>query len=47
MFVKYDAPAATKSEKANFGTKVKVKVTRSLALVSLEKASLVKCAYQT
>ena len=39
-------PAATKSEKAIFSTKVKVKVTRSLTLVSFERASLVEYARQ-
>ena len=39
-------PAATKSKKAIFRAKVKVKATRSLTLVSLERASLVKYACQ-
>ena len=39
-------PAATESEKAIFRTKVKVKVTRSLTLVSFERASLVEYACQ-
>ena len=39
-------PAATKSKKAIFSTKVKVKVTRSLTLVSFERASLVEYACQ-
>ena len=39
-------PAATKSEKAIFRAKVKVKVTTSLTLVSFERASLVEYAYQ-
>ena len=38
-------PAATKSEKAIFRAKVKVKVTTSLTLVSFERASLVEYAY--
>ena len=39
-------PAATKSKKAIFSAKVKVKVTRSLTLVSFERASLVEYACQ-
>ena len=39
-------PAATKSKKAIFRAKVKVKVTRSLTLVSFERASLVEYACQ-
>ena len=39
-------PAATKSKKAIFRAKVKVKVTRSLTLVSFERVSLVKYACQ-
>ena len=37
-------PKATKSKKAIFRAKVKVKVTRSLTLVSFERASLVEYA---
>ena len=46
VFVKHYSmpPAATKSKKAIFSFKVKVKVTRSLTLVSFERASLVKYA---
>ena len=42
VFVKHYSmpPAATKFEKAIFSYKVKVKVTRSLTLVSFERASL-------
>ena len=39
--------ASTKSKKAIFSTKVKFKVTRSLTLVSFERASLVEYACQT
>ena len=39
-------PVATKSKKAIFSFKVKVKVTRSLTLVSFERASLVEYACQ-
>ena len=42
----YYAPAATKSKKAIFSTKVKGNVTRSLTLVSFERASLVEYACQ-
>ena len=44
VFVKHYGmpPAATKSEKAIFNFKVKVKITRSLTLVSFERASLVE-----
>ena len=38
--------SATESEKAIFSTKVKVKVMRSLPLVSFERASLVEYACQ-
>ena len=37
-------PAATKSKKLFFSFKVKVKVTRSLTLVSFERASLLEYA---
>ena len=37
-------PAATKSEKATFSTKVKVEVTRSLTFVCFQRTSLVKFA---
>ena len=39
-------PVATKSIKAINSVKIKVKVTRSLTLVSFEGASLVEYAYQ-
>ena len=39
-------PAATESEKAIFRTKVKVKVTMPLTLVSFERVSLVEYASQ-
>ena len=39
-------PAATKYEKGIFSAKVTVKVTRSLALVLFERASLVECKCQ-
>ena len=39
-------PAATKSKKAIFSAKVKVKVTKSLTLISFERASLVEYACQ-
>ena len=39
-------PAATKSKEAIFRAKVKVKVTRSLTLVSFERASLVEYVCQ-
>ena len=39
-------PAATKSEKGVFSSKVKVNVTRLLTLVSFERASSVEYAYQ-
>ena len=41
------APGDNKVEKAIFSFKVKVKVTRSLTLVSFERASLVEYACQT
>ena len=40
----YAPPAATKSKKAIFSTVGKVKVTRSLTLMSFEKAPLVENA---
>ena len=40
------APGGNKVEKAIFSFKVKVKVTRSLTLVSIERASLVQYACQ-
>ena len=48
VFVKHYSmpPAATKSKKAIFSFEVKVKVTRSLTLVSFERASLVEYACQ-
>ena len=39
-------PAATKSKKAIFSAKVKVKVTMPLTLVTFERASLVEYACQ-
>ena len=48
VFVKHYSmpPAATKLKKAKFSFKVKVKITRSLTLVSFERASLVEYACQ-
>ena len=48
VFVKHYSmpPAATKVQKGIFGFKVKVKVTKSLSLVSFERASLVEYACQ-
>ena len=49
VFVKhYSMPpaASAKTEKAIFSMKVKVKVTRSLTLLSFERASLVEYACQ-
>ena len=40
------APGGNKVEKAIFSFKVKVKVTRSLTLMSFERASLVEYACQ-
>ena len=40
------APGGNKVEKAIFSLKVKVKVTRSFTLMSFERVSLVKYAYQ-
>ena len=40
------APGGNKAQKAIFSFKVKVKVTRSLTLVSLERVSLVEYACQ-
>ena len=45
VFAKYYPP--TKSEKAIFSVKVKVKVTKSLNLVSIERASLVEYECKT
>ena len=39
VFVKHYAPGGNKIQKAIFSFKVKVKVTRSLTLVSIERAS--------
>ena len=36
VFVKYYAPAGNRSEKVILSTKVKIRVTRSLTLVSFE-----------
>ena len=44
MFVKHYAPGGNKVQKAIFSFKVKVKVTRSLTLVSFERASLLEYA---
>ena len=46
VFVKHYAPGGNKVQKAIFSFKVKVKVTRSLTLVSFERASLVEYACQ-
>ena len=46
MFVKHYAPATAKSENNILSVKVKVNVTRSLTLVSFERASLMEYAYQ-
>ena len=48
VFVKHYSipPAATKSKKAIFSFKVKVKVTRTLTLLSFERASLVEYTCQ-
>ena len=46
VLVKRYAPGGNKVQKAVFSFKVKVKVTRSLILVSFERASLVKDACQ-
>ena len=48
VFVKHYGmpPAATKSKKLFLASKVKVKVTRSLTLVSFERVSLVEYACQ-
>ena len=44
VFVKHYAPGGNKVQIAIFSFKVKVKVTRSLTLVSFERASLVEYA---
>ena len=46
VFVKHDAPGGNKVQKDIFSFKVKVKVTKSLTLVSFERASLVEYACQ-
>ena len=46
VFVKHYAPGGNKSEEAIFSMKVKVKVTRSLTLVSFERTSLFEYACQ-
>ena len=46
VFVKQYAPGDNKVQKVIFSFNVKVKVTRSLTLVSLERASLVEYACQ-
>ena len=46
VFVKHYAPGGNKVKKAIFSFKVKDKVTRSLTLVSFERASLVEYACQ-
>ena len=45
VFVKHYAPGDNKVQKAIFSFNVKVKVTRSLTLVSFERASLVEYSY--
>ena len=44
VFVKHYAPGGNKVQKAIFSFNVKVKVTRSLTLVSFERMSLVEYA---
>ena len=44
VFVKHYAPGGNKVQKAIFSFEVKVKVTRSLTLVSFERMSLVEYA---
>ena len=46
VFVKHYAPGGNKVQKAIFSYKIKVKVTRSLTLVSFERASLEEYACQ-
>ena len=46
MFVKHYAPGGNKVQKAILSFKVKVKVTRSLTLVSFERASLMHAKYE-
>ena len=46
VFVKHYAPSGNKVQKAIFSFKVKVKFTRSLTLVSIERLSLVEYACQ-
>ena len=46
VFVNHYAPGGNKVQKAIFSFKVKVKVTRSLTLVSFERVSLVEYACQ-
>ena len=46
VFVKHYALSGNKVQKAIFSSKVKVNVTRSLTLVSFERASLVEYACQ-
>ena len=46
VFVKHYAPGCNKVQKAIFSFKVEIKVTRSLTLVSFERASLVEYACQ-
>ena len=46
VFVKHYAPGGNKVQKAIFNFKVKVKVTRSITLVSFERASLMEYACQ-
>ena len=46
VFVKHYAPGSNKVQKAIFSFKVKVKVTRSLTSMSIERASLVEYACQ-
>ena len=46
VFVKHYAPGGNKVQKAIFSFNVKVKVTRSLTLLSFERVSLVEYACQ-
>ena len=46
VFVKHYAPGGNSVQKAIFSLKVKVKITRSLTVVSFERMSLVEYACQ-
>ena len=46
MFVKHHAPDSNKVQRDIFSFKVKVKVTKSLTLVSFKRASLAEYACQ-